>query len=181
MSKEALYQVYLSVRRGLARAVSKIVLPHEVEDIVQETYVRLCQIAAAENIEHPKSYMYQTARNLALDSVKKAEKRLTESCEDAEEDRYYASASNDVLDQVISNEEFGQFCEAVRQLPPQARRVFVLKKVYGYSQREIAHELGLSESTVEKHVALAIRRCAALMEDRAGIQHSGRKSKGGAR
>ena len=48
-------------------------------------------------------------------------------------------------------------------LPVQARRVFVLKKVYGYSQREIAEELGLAQSTVEKHVALAVRRCAEYM------------------
>ena len=35
--------IYLSIKLGLARAVSKIVPPHEVEDVVQETYVRLCQ------------------------------------------------------------------------------------------------------------------------------------------
>ena len=53
----------------------------------------------------------------------------------------------------------------MRLLPVQARRVFVLKKVYGYSQREIADELGLAQSTVEKHVALAVRRCAEYMSE----------------
>ena len=56
----------------IARAVSRIVPPHEVEDIVQETYVRLCQIAKPEHIQHPKSYLFKTARNLALDNVKRA-------------------------------------------------------------------------------------------------------------
>ena len=65
---------------------------------------------------------------------------------------------------MATGEEFDQFCEAVRLLPVQARRVFVLKKVYGYSQREIAAELDLAESTVEKHVALAMRRCAEYMK-----------------
>ena len=37
--------------------------------------------------------------------------------------------------------------------------------VYGYSQREIAAELGLAQSTVEKHVALAVRRCAGYMSE----------------
>ena len=36
--------VFLTIRLGIARVVSKIVPPHEVEDSVQETYVRLCQV-----------------------------------------------------------------------------------------------------------------------------------------
>lgn len=163
-------EVFLSIRLGIARAVSKIVPPHEVEDIVQETYVRLCQVGAPEQIHHPKSYLYRTARNLALDSLKRAENRLTEQWnEDAETNRNGAEvAADEPFEQAASSEEFGHFCEAVRRLPVQARRVFVLKKVYGYSQREIASELGLAESTVEKHVALAVRRCAAFMRAQAG-------------
>ncbi len=162
--------VFLSIRLGIARAVSKIVPPHEVEDIVQETYVRLCQVGAPEQIRHPKSYLYKTARNLALDSVKRAENRMTEHWDDDAENnrRIVGMEADDPFQQAASSEEFGHFCEAVRHLPVQARRVFVLKKVYGYSQREVASELGLAESTVEKHVALAVRRCAAFMKEQAG-------------
>ena len=159
--------VFLSIRLGIARAVSKIVPPHEVEDIVQETYVRLCQVGAPEQIHHPKSYLYRTARNLALDSLKRAENRVTEHWDEdvhAGHDSTWAGL-DETYEQVASSEEFGHFCEAVRRLPVQARRVFVLKKVYGYSQREIASELGLAESTVEKHVALAVRRCAVYMQE----------------
>ena len=153
--------LYLSMRPGIARAVSGIVPPHEVEDIVQETYVRLCRVAGPGRIRHPKSYLFRTARNLALDSVKRAEHRLGQPWK---EDIGNAGAEVDeVFERAVSSEEFGRFCEAVRLLPVQARRVFVLKKVYGYSQREIADELGLAESTVEKHVALAVRRCAEHM------------------
>lgn len=157
--------VFLTIRLGLARVVSKIVPPHEVEDIVQETYVRLCQVGAPERIQHPKSYLYRTARNLALDSLKLADNSMTESWSEDEEGSGAAIREYDAtFEQAASSEEFGHFCEAVRQLPVQARRVFVLKKVYGYSQREIAKEMGLSESTVEKHIALAVRRCASLMK-----------------
>ncbi len=166
---EDIRDVFLSIRLGIARAVSSIVPPHEVEDIVQETYVRLCQIGAPEQIQHPKSYLYKTARNLALDSVKRADNRMTESWhEEAEGSGDLAGLARDeTFEQAASSEEFGLFCEAVRQLPVQARRVFVLKKVYGHSQREIASELGLAESTVEKHVALAVRRCNVFLQDQA--------------
>ena len=157
--------VYLSMRLQIARVVSRIVPPHEVEDIVQETYgtaVPGCQTRA-----HPasESYLFRTARNLALDSVKRAENRLSDPWNERSEEGFgNASAEVDeVFEQAASSEEFGRFCEAVQRLPAQARRVFVLKKVYGYSQREVADELGLAQSTVEKHVALAVRRCAEYM------------------
>lgn len=162
--------VFLTIRLGIARVVSQIVPPHEVEDIVQETYVRLCQVGNPKQIHHPKAYLYKTALNLALDSQKRAENRMTEPW--AEESDTSADlvglAVDHTFEQVASSEEFGHFCEAVRQLPVQARRVFVLKKVYGYSQKEIASELRLAESTVEKHVALAVRRCTAFMQGRVG-------------
>jgi RNA polymerase sigma-70 factor (ECF subfamily) len=166
--------IYLSIKLGLARAVSKIVPPHEVEDVVQETYVRLCQVDAPEKINNPKSYLYKTARNLALDSLKRADNRITESWHEEVDVNgdLFRVARDETFEQAASSEEFGRFCEAVRQLPIQARRVFVLKKVYGYSQREIASELGLAESTVEKHVALAIRRCTVFMCERQWLESS---------
>lgn len=157
-----LEQLYLSMRGGIACMVSRIVPPDDVEDIVQETYLRICKVAIAEEIRYPRSYVYRTARNLALDSIKRADNARTASWN---EDVDYAGARSDaVINQIESNEEFGHFCESVLRLPLQARRVFVLKKVYGFSQREIAADLDISESTVEKHVALAIRRCADHMK-----------------
>ena len=173
---DGIRDLFLSMRPGLARAVSGIVPLHEVEDIVQETYVRLCQVARPEHIRHPKSYLFRTARNLALDSVKRAEHRLGDPwTERLEKGVGNAGAEVDeVLEQAASREEFGRFCEAVQRLPVQARRVFVLKKVYGYSQREIADELGLAESTVEKHVALAVRRCAQYLRENGRDKSLGR-------
>ena len=73
---EDVRQVFLSMRLNLARVASKIVPPDEVEDIVQETYVRLCQVDEQEKIRHPKSYLFRIVRNLALDHVKRADHRL---------------------------------------------------------------------------------------------------------
>jgi len=59
------------------KSVSRIVPPKDIEDIVQETYVRVCQIDSSSSIKHPRSFLFKTARNLALDHVKRAESRLT--------------------------------------------------------------------------------------------------------
>ena len=158
---DSIHRVYMSLRGNLARAVVGIVPPKEIEDIVQETYVRVCQIESREEIREPRSFLFKTARNLALDHIKRAESRLTTNVEDiAEYGHAGATQSTDdqTFDQVATNEEFSQFCEAVRLLPVHCRRAFVLKKVYGYSQREIASEMNISESTVEKHIAQGIKR-----------------------
>ncbi len=166
---EMIIDTYLSCRSYLARAVSRIVPPHEIEDIVQETYVRVCQFKPKSDIRTPRALMVKIARNLALDHIKRAEWRLTSRIEeDSEMEVGEASRlADETFNRVTSDEEFAQFCEAVRQLPLQCRRVFVLKKVYGYSQREIARELEISESTVEKHIAKGMKLCVYHM-----LQHA---------
>lgn len=157
-----LFDVFMACRARLARVVSRIVPPHEIEDIVQETYVLVCQSKTSKEITRPLGFMVKTARNLALDHIKRAEWRLASSLDEQMEALLEASAetTDDTFKQAASDEEFARFCEVVRQLPVQCRRVFVLKKVYGYSQKEIARELGLSEHTVEKHVAKGLEICA---------------------
>lgn len=147
------------------KSVSRIVPPKDIEDIVQETYVRVCQIDSSSSIKHPRSFLFKTARNLALDHVKRAESRLTTGVTREEEfdDAMAGKWADDPCDTASSNAEFAFFCEAVRQLPVQCRKVFVLKKVYGYSQKEIAKTLGIAESTVEKHIANGVKRCTKLM------------------
>lgn len=166
MSNDTLfYKVYLSSRKSISRLVARIVPPHEIEDIVQETYVRICQIENKESITSPKSFMYKTARNLALDYQKQANVRLVDGVENMEtlEQLLSRNPKDEMYESALTNSEFSHFCEAVRLLPVQCRKVFVLKKVYGYSQREIAAQLSLSESTVEKHISIGMKRCTLFM------------------
>lgn len=158
--------LYESLRARLARSVAGIVPPREIEDIVQEAYVRVCQVEEQAGIRSPRSYLFRTVRNLALDHLKSAQSRLTDSLEDCDQITGHDAArvADETFQQAASNEEFALFCDAVRHLPVQCRRAFVLKKVYGYTQREIAVELGISDSTVEKHIALGIKRCMHFMK-----------------
>ena len=163
----ALFEVFAALRGRITRLVVGIVPPKEVEDIVQETYVRVCQIENKDTIREPHSFMFRTARNLALDYLKRAETRLTAGVDAIDEiellndtrltDTTYSEASSD--------EEFSQFCDAVRHLPQQCRRAFVLKKVYGYSLREIAADMGLQESTVRNYIIAGSKKCMQYRRD----------------
>ena len=176
--KEGIVGIYLGLRNALARSVTGIVPPKDVEDIVQETYVRVCQIEQKEEIKTPRSYLFKIARNLALDYKKRADNQLNDSMDAMEEEQqerhlYKAEQLADsVYEQAASNEEFALFCEAVRHLPVQCRRVFVLRKVYGYSQRDIARQMNVTESTVEKHIAKGMKRCLFYMQQNNQMQQN---------
>lgn len=162
---DKLTETFMSLRRRISRLVSGIVPPKEVEDIVQETYVRVCQVENIDAIRKPRSFMFRTARNLALDHVKRAETRLTRSTEEIDEFGIPTPSGSDDLTfgQVASDEEFVLFCDAVRNLPRQCRRAFVLKKVYGYTLKEIAEIMDVAVPTVESHIVNGTRKCVQYL------------------
>ncbi|HZD52690.1 MAG TPA: RNA polymerase sigma factor [Woeseiaceae bacterium] len=175
---DRLFETFVALRSRLARLVRGIVPPKEVEDIVQETYVRVCQVEHKAAIREPRSFLFRTAQNLALDHLKSAESRLTagvESIDDAS-----AAAVETGVDttyaQVATDEEFVLFCQAVRNLPQQCRRAFVLKKVYGYTLKEIAVEMGVGQPTVESHIVAGTKRCVKYLRDRGTGRPAGMQS-----
>lgn len=164
-SEKNLNSYFLSFRKMIMKYISGMVPPGDIEDIVQDTYVKVCQFKDKDSIQHPRSFILKIAKNIAIDHLKKAETRLT-STMDTEEliaiiDAKYGDS--DTLKKTIDDEEFSFFCEAVRYLPVQTRRAFVLKKVYGFTQKEIAEFMNITESTVEKHIANGIKRCTNYM------------------
>jgi len=136
----------------LIRVVGRIVRPDEIEDIVQETFVHTYAAARNQKIHNPRAFMVKTARNLALNYIGRSERKLQTPIEDIEQlDNYMISES--LESQCQSAEKFLEFCRAVASLPIKCRKVFILKKVYGFSQKEVAEYLSISPDTVEKHVA----------------------------
>jgi RNA polymerase sigma factor (sigma-70 family) len=142
---------FLANRPLLRRLAGRIVRPDEIEDIVQETFVLSFRAARQQKIMNPRAYMVKTMRNLALNHISRASHRLNQSMDEVEETEF-SSFENPVEAHCQSEERFLAFCRAVATLPVACRRVFILKKVYGFSQLEIAAYLGVSPRTVEKHV-----------------------------
>lgn len=52
---------------------------------------------------------------------------------------------------------------ALEELPPRTRAVFLLHRFDGFKYREIAKRLGISSSSVEKHMMVAIKHVLARM------------------
>jgi RNA polymerase sigma factor (sigma-70 family) len=130
----------------------------DVEDLVQETYVRICALPPAQVVDSPRALLFRIARNLAVDRARQKVARATDDVADFEP-LNVSSEEAEPDEQVDLRRRFESFCAAVDTLPPLCRRVFVLRKVYQLSHEEIAQALGVSHSTIEKHVAKGLVRC----------------------
>jgi len=126
----------------------------EIDDIVQETYARLITLDSVAGIGNAKNYMFQTAYSVLVSHVRRSKIVAFETVTDLEQ--LGASYESSPEDQVIDRDELNRLARAVATLPGKIRDVFVLRRINGLSQRDVARELGLSESTVEKHMSRGI-------------------------
>lgn len=175
-----LLAAFLNCHEHLRRMVRRLAHPEDVDDILQETFVRAYVAAKTTEIRNPSAFMLKTARNVALNHRSSAESQRTLSVEDSQLQTLHDHESTATLEsQMESMERFLCFCRAVRALPDQCRRVFVLKKISGLSQQEIAEYCGISESTVEKHVAKGLLLCARMMREAGHSLSVGDSASGG--
>jgi RNA polymerase sigma-70 factor (ECF subfamily) len=159
---EQLLQLHARLKRYLGRLLKS---PEDVEDVAQESFMRVLEAGSRGNIQHPKAYLYRAARNLALNTLARKSHQLVDSIEDMEESDVLMGEASTETD-VIARQRFELFCQAAAQLPEQCRNVLILRKVYGFSQQEVAARLGISVSTVEKHLAKGLARSARFMDSR---------------
>lgn len=158
-----LAKLFIRTKRNISFLISHIVKPDDIDDIVQETFIKTYEADLKQEIKYVRSYMLKTAKNLALNHVTKWDNKYKDSLEDFSEPPVQLISTN-VEDDYESKEQFLFFCRATDQLSSSVRKCFILKKVYGLSQKEIANYLNLSESTVEKHVAQGLLKSVRYIE-----------------
>jgi RNA polymerase sigma factor (sigma-70 family) len=78
-------------------------------------------------------------------------------------------------DRVSARQELQRMQAALDQLPPRCREVIILRRVYGFSQREVAIKMGIKEETVENQVMKGMRMLADTISDRRGTLIAGAK------
>lgn len=134
----------------------------EVEDLTQEVIARALEAEINREILEPKRFLIGIAKNVARSEIQRRSKSVVGLLDDVSTSVSKAEQPS-VEDVVDSRKRMVVFSNAVRELPPQCRKVFVLKYIYGASHKEIASKLGIAISTVEKHVALGLRKCRKYM------------------
>jgi RNA polymerase sigma factor (sigma-70 family) len=132
----------------------------EAADLTQETFLRVLRSPQHDVIRHPARLLFHVARNLLIDRGRQRA-RQPEFELFSEESAGSEGASPARL--VESRDRLALVQAAIAELPARCREVFILNRFGGCSYPEIARRLGLSPSTVEKHMIKALAACRAAL------------------
>lgn len=166
-SEEALGRLFRRKRRLLLWKAWRLVGSREAaEDLVQDAYLRVSEATRRGGVTHLPSFIYRTLRNLAIDHLRAQTVRGGLERADLREDELeqVAAAEASPETQVVALQRLRRLDAALRMLPPRARQVFLLARVEGLGQAEIAERLGVSLSTVEKDLRQAMAHCLEALQ-----------------
>ncbi|HWY60365.1 MAG TPA: sigma-70 family RNA polymerase sigma factor [Rhizomicrobium sp.] len=168
-------ETYLENEVALKRYLRRFFRSREVaDDLAQEAFLRAFAAESGHIIDSPKAFLFKVAKNLALNELARQSTMAIEPLGDFEALEVLEDNSQAAVDDVVdSRERFRLLARAITALPPQCAKVFILRKMQGLSQKEIAVRLNISVRTVENHVALGLSRCRAFMRAHGGMEGSG--------
>lgn len=154
--------VYFAHRQALARFLRARGAGDAADDLLQELWFKM-RGARMSPVADPLSYLYRAAHNLMISrhrSAVRGERRDSDWAVDHNETTGLG------LDEAISaRQQIEQAEQRLRDLGERVLRIFVMFRVHGIPQRQIADELGLSLSAVEKDLQRAYRAIAGLRAD----------------
>lgn len=128
----------------------------DVDDVIQEAYAVLAAREIVTDIRHPRAYLFQIAHSIVVRHIRRARVVSIQAADDLEGfDPADETASPEQV--AIDRDELRRLAQAIAAMSGRTRQAFILRRVHGLSQREIAVRMALSESTVEKHIARGVR------------------------
>lgn len=130
----------------------------EAKDIAQEAWLRIYRLDHPEALKNPKAFLFQTASNLAIDKLRRAklEQRYVEQETGAE--RPTSVESTVSVETTVENQDILSIINAaLYELPMKCRQAFYMHRARGYSYPEIAKQLDVSTSMVEKYIIQALK------------------------
>jgi RNA polymerase sigma factor (sigma-70 family) len=146
-----------------ARRVSS---PEEAEDLAHEVLIRLLGRQTTANITEIRPYVFEVAKNVLIDRGRRNRVRCTTSHEplsDAIPDADHPECERAIM----AREQVERVRTSLLELPDRTRSIFILRRLEGMKHQEIAGNLGVSLSTVEKHVRLAVLHLKGCLESTA--------------
>ncbi len=161
--QRAMEQLYVDHHRWLYQWLcKKIRCSQQAADFMQDTYCRLFKLDDLSQIKEPRAFLTTTATRLLINDVRrrKVEKSYLEAYQHFS-DTDIVSAS--LEEHAIVLETLTAVVEMLEGLSPKCQQAFLLYRLDGLRQAEIAREMNISTSMVKKHIAKAMLHCVRLL------------------
>ncbi|HCS28561.1 MAG TPA: hypothetical protein DIW43_13960 [Spongiibacteraceae bacterium] len=154
-SDAELANMYASYAAGLQRFIyGKLGCREAAADLTQDIFLRLCKLDGVERIEDTQPYLYRMARNMVVDYFRRyANERARCESRDVSDFVELGDESPNCEERAIVDEQCSRLQRTVSTWPQLSRNVFTLRLVEGYKNREVANQLGVCLSTVEKRLS----------------------------
>ncbi len=130
--------------------------PGEVEDLVQEVFARIVARDSTRPVENLTGYIFQIASSVLMDRARRRRSRRADEHLHFEPE-LHGEADFDPERILGAREDLTRVMAALLSLPELTRTIFLLHRLEGRKQREIALQLGISIKSVEKHMVRAGR------------------------
>jgi RNA polymerase sigma-70 factor (ECF subfamily) len=157
---EALYRANIQpLRRYVARILGS---QADADEVAHDAFVRLYRSDLA-HYEDLRSVLFRTGWRLALNSIRARGCNPLARADVLLPENDLVSETETAEDCLLSREREGAYRQAIAALPPRCREVIELRTMQELSYKEIAHRLGLSVSTLEKHVVKGKKVCTEAL------------------
>lgn len=136
----------------------------EIDDIVQDAYVKIASLDSVAHIRSGRGYFFATARNVLLDRIRRNRIVRIDSMTEMEA-LTLADETPDPERRISAQMQLERVRNLIKALPDRCRQIFELRRIQGVPQREIAKRLGIPEHTVE---AQAVRGLKLILKELTG-------------
>lgn len=141
--------------KALVRRVARFTgRADEAEEFLQSAFVRLMEYRDRHTVENESAFLVRTAVNIAVDESRR--RRVRAEADPPAELLSQIADDQPLQDEVLlARERLKRVRAALAALSPRTREIYLMHRLDGLKFREIAAELGISVSAVEKHIAKA--------------------------
>lgn len=164
-----LLEAYFEKRVLLVRYFTRLTAdPAMAEDIVQDLYVRLSGMTYETQIGDPAAFLFRMAHNIHLNQLRalRNSRGRDAAWQELSGHRIGDETADDgpsAEDQAHGRQLMEKLTAALSELPQKTQSVFRLHRMEGLTQTEVAAKMDVSLSSVEKHLATALRHLTARL------------------
>ncbi|WIW90220.1 RNA polymerase sigma factor (plasmid) [Sphingobium sp. V4] len=132
--------------------------PDLAAEITQEAFTRLMQVDPPSLVREPRAWLFRTASNLVVDHHRAVMRAPLDHIDESVRDNI-ADPAPSQESSALSREALAVVGQAIADLPPKGREVFILSRFEGLGYSEIAERLGISRNTVVVHMVRSLAHC----------------------